>query len=109
MCNWVSTDGRGPGRQAAGEHVLFVELETALPRREQIRQIRRAFDPYQWAMDIIVYTPTESRKWQGAAASLVSAVPREGKVLYERRGSGTDANVVCQGGKRPVRRADHAR
>ncbi len=79
---------------------LLIEMETDLPRREQIRRIHRAFDPYPCSMDIIVYTPAEMNKWRKAAASLVSTVLREGKVLYERRGSGTGAGVVSEGGQR---------
>jgi predicted nucleotidyltransferase len=88
---------------------LLVEIETELPRRERARRIRSAFDPYPWPMDIVVYTPAETEKWRQAAASLVSTVLREGKVLYERDGQGTGRSMVPEGGKRLPRGADHAR
>ena len=47
---------------------LFVEMGTNLPRREQVRRVHRAFDPYPCAMDIVVYTPAETEKWRHAAA-----------------------------------------
>ena len=75
------------GRGDAGEQSdldLFVEMETDLPKHERARRIRRAFDPYPCAMDIIVYTPAETARWAQAPASLVAMVLREGRTLYER-------------------------
>ena len=65
---------------------LFIEMEVdpEVNGRERVRRIHRAFDPYPCAMDIIVYTPEEVAVRKQAAASLVSTVLREGKVLYER-------------------------
>jgi len=63
---------------------LFIEMETELAASEQARRIRRSFDPYPCAMDIVVYKPEETQKWALAATSLASTVLREGKILYER-------------------------
>lgn len=63
---------------------LFIEMDTQLAGSEQARRIRRSFDPYPCAMDIVVYTPEETLKWSMAVTSLASTVLREGKVLYER-------------------------
>ena len=63
---------------------LLVEMDTDLPRREQARHIRRAFNPYPCPMDIIVYTPAEVKRWAQAPASLVATALREGRILYGR-------------------------
>jgi len=66
---------------------LFVEMESTLPRRERQLAIRESFSPRSpCPMDIIVYTPQEASFWGQAAASLVSTVRREGKVVHERGG-----------------------
>jgi uncharacterized protein len=77
------------GSRARGDHRpgsdidLFIEMEVEpdIEGRERVRRIHRAFDPYPCAMDIIVYTPEEVATRKQAAASLVSTVLREGKVL----------------------------
>ncbi len=63
---------------------LFVELDSPLPARGRATRIKQLFDPYPFPMDIVVYTPDEVNYWKQAAASLVSSVLREGRVLYER-------------------------
>jgi hypothetical protein len=88
---------------------LFVEMETDLPKRQRAAQVRRAFDPYPCAMDIIVYTPAETNYWRNAAASLVSTVLREGKVLYERERPRAGDGMVPEGGERPAERAEQPR
>lgn len=64
---------------------LFVEMESALPRRERQLAIRGSFSPLPpCPMDIIVYTPEEAERWEKARASFVSTVRREGRVVHER-------------------------
>jgi predicted nucleotidyltransferase len=63
---------------------LFVELDPPLPAHGRGSRIKQLFDPYPCPMDIVVYSPEEVAYWQQAPASLVAAVLREGKVLYER-------------------------
>jgi predicted nucleotidyltransferase len=63
---------------------LLVVVESDLPRPARSVWVRRAFQWIPTAMDVLVYSPAEIRKWREAPASLVAAVERDGVVLYER-------------------------
>jgi uncharacterized protein len=73
---------------------LFIEIEADIPKPELRRKIRAALNPFPSAIDILVYTPAQTKKWQRAAASLVSTVLREGAVLYDRRKSTASPGMV---------------
>lgn len=65
---------------------LLVVMDSTLPRHKRAAPIRLLFSPYPCPMDILVYTPTEVRKWRGATNHIVTEVFNRGKVMYERAG-----------------------
>lgn len=65
---------------------FFVEMETS-DRRESAVTISSAFGLHEWAMDIVVYTPEYVAQWTGQVGTILYDVEREGKVLYDRRGT----------------------
>ncbi len=78
------------GSRARGDHRpdsdidLFVEMESTLRPHERAVNIGSAFSLHPWAMDVLVYTPEEIARLRGRIGGLLTAVEREGKVLYER-------------------------
>lgn len=63
---------------------LLVVTDTALPLRERVPAVRRALASYPAAMDIIVKTPEEYRRWRSVVNHIVYFADRYGRVLYER-------------------------
>ena len=63
---------------------LLVVLETDLPRHKRAVPIRLLFRPTPCAMDILVFTPEEIKKWQGTVNHIITEAFSSGKVLYER-------------------------
>ena len=64
---------------------LFIVEKSPLPRYKRAVPYRLALLGAFPAKDIVVYTPKEIEDWRDVPNSFVSAVLREGKVLYERR------------------------
>lgn len=75
---------------------IFVEMESDLSPPRRASRIRAAFGLYPWAMDILVYTPQEVRRHGGAPGTVLSSIEREGRIVYDRRGSGV-SRVAPQG------------
>ena len=61
---------------------LLVIAESDLPRYKRSRQLHLMFNPYPFAMDILVYTPKEVETERQFELSFISRVLREGKSLY---------------------------
>ena len=61
---------------------LLIIKKTGLPRFKRAREINRLFNPYPFAMDILVYSPEEVEKWKGHKNSFIYQVLKSGKVLY---------------------------
>ena len=75
------------GRTHQGSDLdLLVVMDSTLPRHKRAAPIRLLFFPYPCPMDILVYTPTEVRKWRGTTNHIVTEVFNRGKVVYERAG-----------------------
>ena len=64
---------------------LMIIAESELPRFKRSRKLYKIFRPYQFGMDLVVYTPYEVEKGMGSPVSFVSHVLREGKTIYVRR------------------------
>lgn len=62
---------------------IFVEMETR-SRHRSIDKIHRIFGLREWAMDVIVYTPADVRKWRGQVGTMLYVIEKEGRVLYEQ-------------------------
>ena len=63
---------------------LLVVAESDLPRFKRSRQLYKAFRPYPFGMDLVVYTPEELEKARQSPLSFVSTALREGKTVYVR-------------------------
>ena len=61
---------------------LLIIKETNLPRFKRGREINRLFNPYPFAMDILVYTPGEIKKRMGNKSSFLHEAITKGRVLY---------------------------
>jgi uncharacterized protein len=62
---------------------IFVEMERR-SRHRSIDKIHRLFGLREWAMDVIVYTPEDVRKWRGQVGTMLYIIEKEGRVLYEQ-------------------------
>ena len=63
---------------------LFVEMETPLDRFERSSAVGAIFQQRPWAMDIVVYTPQETKRAIRNAGFLIDAIESEGRTLYVR-------------------------
>lgn len=61
---------------------LLIVKKTDLPRFKRPREIHKLFNPYPFAMDILVYSPGELEKWADHPSSFIHNVLKKGKVLY---------------------------
>ena len=62
---------------------IFVEMETR-SRNRSVNRIHMLFGLREWAMDVIVYTPEDVRKWRGQVGTMLYVIEKEGRVLYEQ-------------------------
>jgi predicted nucleotidyltransferase len=58
---------------------FLVIAESNLPRYKRSRKLYLLFDPYPFAMDILIYTPEEIKKELQFKTSFISRVLKEGK------------------------------
>ncbi len=64
---------------------LFIVKESALPRHQRARQIRRAIrGRFPFPKDIVVYTPAEMNEWSDVPQSFTFQVLSTGKTVYEK-------------------------
>lgn len=63
---------------------FLVVMNSDQPRYKRSLPIQLMFKPYPCAMDILVYTPDEVKKWNGALNHIVTIAHRTGKVVYEQ-------------------------
>ncbi|MBV5338463.1 MAG: nucleotidyltransferase domain-containing protein [Deltaproteobacteria bacterium] len=64
---------------------FLVVMDTDQPRNKRSLPIRLMFNPVPCAMDILVYTPEEIKKWNGATNHIVTEAFLDGRVLYDHR------------------------
>jgi len=65
---------------------LFVVKDTNLPSLQRIEVLDRLFPRRPFAMDFLVYTPTQVRERVEMGDIFVQDVVKNGKVLYEHAG-----------------------
>jgi len=63
---------------------LLIVAERDLPRFKRSRRIYRELRPYPFAMDLVVYTPSEVETAQASPLSFVSTALREGRTVCVR-------------------------
>lgn len=63
---------------------FLVVMDTDQPRNNRSTPIRLVFNPVPCAMDILVYTPAEIKKWNGVTNHIVTEAHLDGRVVYER-------------------------
>ena len=64
---------------------FLVVMDTDQPRINRATPIRLMFNPVPCAMDILVFTPEEVKKWNGVTNHIVTEAHLDGKVVYDRR------------------------
>jgi uncharacterized protein len=75
---------RGEATEASDVDLLII-AESDLPRFKRSRELYKLLRPHPFSMDVLVYTPQEIERGKRSAASFVSTVLQEGKVLYGRK------------------------
>lgn len=63
---------------------LLVIMDSDQPRYRRPVPIHLLFRPKPCAMDILVYTPAEVKKWNGTQSHIVTEAFESGRVVYER-------------------------
>lgn len=64
---------------------FLVIMDSDQPRYKRSIPIRLLFKPVPCAMDILVYTPDEVKKWNGATNHIVTEAFLDGRVVYDHR------------------------
>ena len=64
---------------------FLVVMESDQPRYRRSVPICMMFTPVPCAMDILVYTPDEVKKWNGATNHIVTEAYANGRILYDHR------------------------
>lgn len=63
---------------------LLVIKNSNLRRDERDKEIRKSLRDIKFPLDIFVYTPQEVAEYAHLKGSFISAIFKEGRVLYER-------------------------
>ena len=64
---------------------FLVIMDSDQPRYKRSPPLRFLFRPMPCPMDILVYTPEEVNKWNGATNHIVTIACKTGRVMYERK------------------------
>ena len=64
---------------------FLVVMDTDQPKHKRSGPIASLFKPYPCAMDILVYTPEEVNKWNGATNHIITEAFLDGRVVYDHR------------------------
>jgi uncharacterized protein len=64
---------------------FLVIMDSDQPRYRRSGPLQLMFKPYPCAMDILVYTPEEVKKWNGAINHIVTIAHKTGRTIYERQ------------------------
>jgi predicted nucleotidyltransferase len=64
---------------------FLVVMESNEPARLRSVPIRLMFRPVPCAMDILVFTPDEVKKWNGATNHIITEAFLDGRVVYDNR------------------------
>ena len=62
---------------------LLVVMPSTQPQHRRAAALRMLFRPAPCAMDILVFTPDEVRRWNGTANHIVTEAFTHGKVLHD--------------------------
>lgn len=62
---------------------LLIVMNSDQPRYRRPVPLHMLFNPAPCAMDLLVYTPDEIRKWNGTTNHIVTEAMLSGKVMYE--------------------------
>ena len=61
---------------------LLIIKNSDVPRYKRSREIHKLFNPYPFAMDILVYTNDEINRWKDIKTSFIYEAFKNGIVLY---------------------------
>jgi uncharacterized protein len=71
------------GRPTADSDIdLFVIAESALPRYQRVRDLKKCLRGSKEAVDLLVYTPLEIEEWKDVKTAFITTVMEKGVVLY---------------------------
>jgi HEPN domain-containing protein/predicted nucleotidyltransferase len=97
---------RGEGEEWS-DYDILVEMETDLPRRERVAQVRSVVDGLSQNTDFLVLTPEEFERQRDDVGTTAYHIHREGRVLYRAPGVGLEAAIpsphVSEGPRKPPR------
>ena len=73
--------GLGPGSDLD----LLVVMQSDLPALQRATAIRLMLRPSPCPMDILVFTPDEVKRWNGAVGHIITEAFATGRIVYERK------------------------
>lgn len=68
------------------DYDLLIVEPSDLPRGARSSAYYRALSDLPVEVDVVVFTPEETREWEHVPQAFVTTALREGKMLYERQG-----------------------
>lgn len=85
---------RGQAGEGSDLDLLIIEKDSFGPtrsRRSEMGRLWRALARFRVPKDILIFTPEEIARWRDSKHHVIAHALKEGKLLYERPGTGRRA------------------